>query len=147
VTVDRAFIGVDVVPCRVVADVPAGRRRFGTIAVESSTGLIRRWDGTAWASLSVDGHSHVTSSVGFGRGTSSMSFDATGTCRFTHDLGWAPLMLFFQPRLTDAPGGVTVHMSTSPAVTTTQVTVVAKDAADGRYTGSLAQVDWLAVRN
>lgn len=62
----RDFSGVEVIPCGTVAEIAADRpRRFGTIAPESATGLIKWWNGTQWVTFSMSTHTHPLADTGY----------------------------------------------------------------------------------
>lgn len=60
VTDQRQHSGMDVVPCRIVADLPTPVR-FGTVAAELTTGLIKWYNGSAWSTLNLLDTGRVTS--------------------------------------------------------------------------------------
>ena len=51
VTDARTFTSLGVIPCRVVGDIHTRQLVPGRIAAESSTGLLRRWNGSQWTDV------------------------------------------------------------------------------------------------
>lgn len=145
VTDARDFAGMDVIPCRTVTDVPAGRRRIGRLAYEVTPGRLRQWDGAQWRTLSVDGHTHTPAQAGVYRGRlTNVQVPAGGRYTLNHGIGVQPVYFDAVPHANTAPLIINLTTGTSPVTATAAVLSVFR--ADGTlYSGTITELRWFAV--